>query len=266
MSSSAAAAADLQPLVLSEVRQAVAVLTLNHPAKRNVLSAEMLAALQAACDAAAADAAVRAVVLAHRGPVFSSGHDIRALVGAPKATVDALFKQSSRLMESLRALPKPVIAQVAGLASAAGLQLAASCDLIVAGAEASFQTPGVQIGLFCSTPMVPVSRAMPSKKVMEMLFTGRAIGAQDAERFGMVNRIVPAARLEAETHALAQEILQYSSYTLAVGKTAFYKQVGLPEHDAYQIACEAMVRNALADAAQEGMSAFVEKRRPHFRD
>lgn len=254
-----------QPLVLRETRDGVAVLTLNHPARRNTLSYEMLDALEGALHDLASDDAVRAVILAHNGPVFSSGHDIKSIVGAGEAEVTAVFKRSAGLMQFIRQLPKPVIVQVSGLASAAGLQLAASCDLIVAAETATFQTPGVMIGLFCSTPMVPLSRAVPPKKALEMLFTGRRVTAHEAERMGLVSRVVPAPELARATMELAQEIIQYSAYTLGVGKQAFYSQLNLAEPDAYALACETMTRNALAEDGQEGMQAFLEKRPPRFK-
>lgn len=253
------------PLVLCDQREGVATLTLNDPRKRNVLSRAMLEALQEQLNALREDTSVRAVIIAATGPVFSSGHDMKELVGAELREAEALFAKSAQVMESARLLPKPVIAQVAGLASAAGCQLVASCDLVVAADTATFQTPGVMIGLFCSTPMVPLSRAVPAKKALEMLFTGRAIGAAEAERAGLVNRVVPADRLAEETFALAREIIQYSSYTLAVGKEAFYKQLPLSQSQAYEVGREAMARNAVAEDAQEGMSAFLEKREPHYK-
>jgi enoyl-CoA hydratase/carnithine racemase len=197
--------------------------------------------------------------------VFSSGHDLRDLVGAGEEDVGALFAHSATLMERMHALPKPIIAQVQGLASAAGLQLAASCDLIVAAETATFQTPGVRIGLFCSTPMVPLSRAVPPKKALEMLFTGRPVSAQEAERMGLVNRVVPAERLAAATLELAEDIVQYSADTLGLGKRAFYRQLPLDEHAAYVVGREAMARNSQTEDAQEGMAAFLQKRPPRFR-
>jgi enoyl-CoA hydratase/carnithine racemase len=254
-----------KPLVLSAIREGVATLTLNNPARRNTLSMPMMEALIGHLEALRDDPAVRAILIAANGPVFSSGHDLKELVGSERDKVSAAFARSTALMELIRAIPKPVIAQVAGLASAAGCQLIASCDLVVAADTAGFQTPGVMIGLFCSTPMVPLSRAVPAKKAMEMLLTGRSIDAQEAERHGLVNRVVPAPRLAGEADALAREIIQYSAYTIAVGKAAFYKQLPLEECEAYQVGREAMTRNALAEDGQEGMSAFLEKRKPRFK-
>ena len=254
-----------EPLVLSEIRERVAILTLNDPKKRNPLSKAMLEELSGRLREAETDPAVRAVILAHAGPVFSAGHNIRELVGAKREEAEALFRLSSGLMEQIHALPKPVIAQVEGLASAAGCQLAATCDLIVAAETAAFQTPGVMIGLFCSTPMVPLSRAIPAKKAMEMLLTGSTIDAHEAERLGLVNRVVPAERLAEETLALAVGIIAYSGETIAMGKEAFYRQLPLPLDAAYQLARETMTRNAMTEDAQEGMLAFLEKRPPVFK-
>ena len=254
-----------EPLVLSDLREGVAIYTLNDPQKRNPLSKAMLEELGGRLREAEADPAVRAVVIAHRGPVFSAGHNIRELVGADQEATAALFRLSSAMMGQIRNLPKPVIAQVEGLASAAGCQLAATCDLIVAAETAAFQTPGVMIGLFCSTPMVPLSRAIPTKKAMEMLLTGRPIDAHEAERLGLVNRVVPAERLADETLALAAEIIAYSAETIGMGKQAFYRQLPLPIEAAYDVARETMTANAMTGDAQEGMSAFLEKRPPIFK-
>lgn len=257
-------AAPSAPLVLSKRDGSLLVLTLNNPARRNALSMEMVEALHMAIREAEAPE-VRAVILAHRGNVFSSGHNMKELVGASEEAIQATFARSAELMKALRRLPKPVIARVSGLASAAGLQLAASCDLLVASTEAGFQTPGVQIGLFCTTPMVPLARAVPPKKALEMLFTGRPVSAAEAERMGLVSRVVAPERLAEETLALARDIVQYSGDTLARGKAAFYEQLALSEDDAYAVACPVMSDNAASEDAQEGMSAFLEKRKAHFR-
>lgn len=254
-----------EPLILVEHREGVAVFTLNDPDKRNTLSTAMLEELSARLREAGEDPAVRAVIIAHRGPAFSAGHNIRELVGAERETAEALFRLSSEMMQQIRNLPKPVIAQIEGLASAAGCQLAASCDLVLAAETASFQTPGVMIGLFCSTPMVPLSRAIPAKKAMEMLLTGRPIDACEAERLGLVNRVIPAERLADETLDLAAEIITFSGETIGMGKLAFYRQLPLPLEEAYEIARETMTRNAMTEDAQEGMSAFLEKRPPNFK-
>ncbi|MCZ6749161.1 MAG: enoyl-CoA hydratase [SAR324 cluster bacterium] len=253
------------PLVLVEKREGIGILTLNNPAKRNVLSRPMLDALSEGIAQFRDDDAVRVVILAAQGPVFCSGHDMKEIVGRNRSNAEDLFSLSTSVMESIRLLPKPVIAQVQGLASAAGCQLAATCDLAVAASTAGFQTPGVKIGLFCSTPMVPLSRAVPPKKAMEMLLTGEAIPAEEAERIGLINRVVPPEELERATFELAQQIAAYSTYTVRLGKEAFYKQLPLGVAAAYEVGQEAMVRNAVADDAQEGMSAFLEKRDPHWK-
>src|SRR5579884_3303029 len=217
-----------RPLVLYEVVDAVAVLTLNHPEKRNALSRALLTQLKQQLDRAAADAAAKAVVLRAAGPVFSSGHDLRELSGGGEEDSESLFALCTEVMETIRKLPKPVIAQVQGLATAAGCQLAATCDLVVAAEGASFATPGVKIGLFCSTPAVALSRAVGPKKAMEMLLTGEPITAQEAMAAGLVNRIVPAAGLEAETRALAERIAASSPFVVGLGKQAFYRQMEMP--------------------------------------
>jgi len=252
--------------VLYEVAEHVAFLTLNHPEKRNALSRALLEALKRQLDRAAADPAVKAVVLRAAGPVFSAGHDLRELTGGDEAAYASLFALCTEVMEAIRKLSKPVIAQVQGLATAAGCQLAATCDLVVAAENASFATPGVKIGLFCSTPAVALSRAVGPKKAMEMLLTGSPITAAEAERAGLVNRVVPAGRLAEETTKLARQVIAASGYTLAVGKRAFYEQLPLDRPAAYEVAQQAMVENALAPAAKEGITAFLEKRSPRWEE
>ena len=252
-------------LVMSERIDGVAILTLNHPAKRNPLSRAMLAALKEQFDRIAADDAVRAVVICAAGPAFSAGHDLREMAGASEEEHRALFALCSDVMEAIRTLPKPVIAEVQGIATAGGCQLVATCDLVVASENATFATPGVKIGLFCTTPAVPLVRVVPTKKAMEMLLTGEPITAQEAERIGLVNRVVPADRLHEETMRLARQIISASSNTLAVGKRAFYQQLPLDFPAAYQFASGVMVENALAADAQEGIRAFLEKRPPQWK-
>lgn len=251
--------------VLTRCEEGIGFITLNRPEKRNNLSSETLAALQEAVDGFAADASVRAIIIQAEGPVFSSGHNMKEFVGADEASARAIFDASSRLMAGLQRVPKPVIAQVAGLASAAGCQLVASCDLVVAATTARFQTPGVMIGLFCSTPMVPLSRAVLPKIAMEMLLTGEPISAEEAQRHGLVNRVVPPEKLEAETVALARQIIQYSGSTISLGKEAFYKQLPLDLEAAYEVGKEAITRNAMDEDGQEGMRAFLEKRPPKWK-
>lgn len=253
-----------EPPVLHEIVDRVAVLTLNHPAKRNALSASLLSSLKEQLVRIAADRNVRAVILRAEGPVFSSGHDLSELTGRSREAYAALFALCTEVMEAIRQLPQPVIAQVQGLATAAGCQLAASCDLVVASEMASFATPGVKIGLFCTTPGVALVRAVPPRKAMEMLLTGTPIDAREAERVGLVSRVVPAERLDEETLALAQQIARASADTLALGKRAFYAQMHLDPPAAYALAQKVMVENALAADAQEGIRAFLEKRPPRW--
>lgn len=253
------------PLVHSEKVRGIARITLSQAHKRNTLSRAMLRALRDAVTAAREDPEVKVVILAAEGPVFSSGHDMKELVGADEAATTEVFTLSTEVMEAIRLMPKPVIAQVQGLASAAGCQLAASCDLAVAADTAGFQTPGVQIGLFCSTPAVPLARSVHTKKAMEMLLTGEPIDADAAERVGLVNRVVPGERLEQATAELAEKILSYSGQVIGMGKTTFYRQLPLSFAAAYDVAKDTMVRNSLHEEAQEGMSAFLEKRRPRWK-
>lgn len=255
-----------EPLVRYEVTDGVAVLTLNNPGKRNALSRPMLTALRDGLATCAADPNVRVVLLRAAGPVFSAGHDLRELVGASTADQASLFALCTEVMEAIRRLPRPVIAQVQGLATAAGCQLAATCDLLVASENASFATPGVKIGLFCTTPAVALARAVAPKKAMEMLLTGTPISAADALRAGLVNRVVPADRLDEEAMALARQVAAASRQTLALGKRAFYEQVSLDRPAAYAVAQRVMVENAGLADAQEGMKAFLEKRPPRWQE
>jgi enoyl-CoA hydratase/carnithine racemase len=247
-------------LVLYEAVDGVLVLTLNHPEKRNALSRSMLAALKKQLERSAADPNVRVVIIRAAGPVFSSGHDLRELVDASEADSASLFALCTDVMETIRKLPKPVIAQVHGLATAAGCQLAATCDLVTASEDAAFATPGVKIGLFCTTPAVALSRAVGPKKAMEMLLTGTPISAAEAERAGLVCRVVPRERLSEETMKLARQIAAFSAHTTALGKQAFYKQLPLDRPAAYELAQRVMVENAATADAREGMRAFLEKR------
>jgi enoyl-CoA hydratase/carnithine racemase len=254
-----------KPLVLCDIADHIATLTLNHPEKRNALSRAMLTALGHELTRIASDAQVRVVILRAEGPVFSAGHDLRELVGGTEEDYAALFALCSEVMEAIRNLPQPVIAQVHGVATAAGCQLVASCDLAVASDDATFATPGVKIGLFCTTPAVALARAVTPKKAMEMLLTGTPIKAADAERIGLVNRVVPADQLAEETLRLARQIASASAYTVALGKGAFYEQLPLDYPEAYEAAGKVMVENALAEDAQEGMRAFLEKRAPSWK-
>jgi enoyl-CoA hydratase/carnithine racemase len=249
-------------LVLLEVQGPIAFLTLNHPEKRNALSTAMLRELKDRFAALSSDKSVRVVILRANGRVFSSGHDLRELAGIDEAACTGLFALCSDVMQAIRKLPQPVIAQVQGLATAAGCQLVASCDLAVCAEDASFATPGVRIGLFCTTPAVAVVRAVPVKKAMEMLLTGEAISARDAERFGLVNRVVSPQKLAEEALALAQQICKASGTVLGLGKRAFYEQLPLDIAFAYGAAEKVMVHNASLPDAREGIGAFLEKRQP----
>jgi enoyl-CoA hydratase/carnithine racemase len=253
-----------KPLVLCSIADGIATLTLNHPERRNALSRAMLSSLREQLVRLGADASVRVVILRAEGPAFSAGHDLRELVGGDREDYAALFALCTEVMEAVRKLPQPVLAQVHGVATAAGCQLVATCDLVVASEDATFATPGVKIGLFCTTPAVALARAVNAKKAMEMLLTGSPISAAEAERVGLVNRVVPRDRLDAETRKLAQQIATTSAYTVGLGKRAFYEQLPLDRPAAYAVAQRAMVENAQAPDAQEGMRAFLEKRPPHW--
>src|SRR5919204_6336415 len=254
----------MSELVLSELADGIAVLTLNQPERRNALSRAMLAALKEQLERIGRDPSVRAVVLRANGPVWSAGHDLREVVGGDEGANAALFALCTEVMEGIRKLPQPVIAEVHALATAAGCQLVASCDLVVASEEASFATPGVKIGLFCTTPGVALSRAVGTKKAMEMLLTGTPISAREAEAAGLVNRVVAPERLHDETLALARHIASASADTLAIGKRAFYEQLPLDRPAAYAVAEHVMVSNASTPDAREGMTAFLEKRAPKW--
>jgi enoyl-CoA hydratase/carnithine racemase len=258
-------------LVLRQDHGAVALLTLNRPAARNSLSLAMMAALQAELDALAAEPGIRCVVLAAAGPVFCAGHDLRELT-ARRADPDAgraFFTQAmaacARLMQTIVALPQPVLAQVQGVATAAGCQLVATADLALAGASARFCTPGVDIGLFCSTPAVALSRSVARKPALEMLLTGAMVGAEEARAMHLVNRVVPDAELPAATMALAQQVAARSAVALRRGKRAFHRQLGLGLAEAYAEAAQVMVENLLAQDAAEGIGAFLDKRAPQWR-
>jgi len=241
-----------------------AIVTLNRPERRNTLSLAMLTELTSCFRALGGDPDVRVAILRGNGPAFSGGHDIAEMVGKDGGFYRQLFEACTALMETIQGIPQPVIAQVHGIATAAGCQLVASCDLAVAAEEARFATPGVRIGLFCSTPMVALSRAVGSRRAMEMLLTGEAISAQEALAAGLVNRVVPAAELAAATRSLAAKIATSSSYVVAIGKAAFYRQLQMPQPLAYDYAQDVMTMNAAALDAQEGMKAFLEKRQPKW--
>ena len=247
-------------LLLREDQDGVAWLTLNRPAARNALSAPLMAALHAELDAIHADPAVRVVVIAGAGPAFCAGHDLRELRGLDPAGVAALFIQCSTLMQRIVGLRVPVIARVQGVATAAGCQLVASCDLAIAADTARFATPGVDIGLFCSTPMVALSRAVGRKAAMEMLLTGDMVDAARAAALGLVNRAVPLAALDSEVWALARRIAGKSRAAVGIGKPTFHAQSEMPLADAYTYASAVMARNMAEPDAAEGIDAFLQKR------
>jgi enoyl-CoA hydratase/carnithine racemase len=243
----------------------VATLTLNRPAARNALSIGLMEALDAALQAIGEDPTIRVVILAGSGPAFCAGHDLRDLRTTPtRAFYEATFALCSRLMQRIVHLPKPVIAQVHGVATAAGCQLVASADLAVAADTARFATPGVDIGLFCSTPMVALSRSVGRKPAMEMLLTGELVSAMRARELGLVNRVVPEPELAAASRTLAAQIATKSPLTVAIGKEAFYRQAEMPLASAYDYAAEVMTRNMLARDAAEGIDAFLDKRQPQW--
>lgn len=240
----------------------IATVTLNRPEKRNALSLAVMTELIAALRELATQPQTRVIILAGNGPAFSAGHDLRELTGRDLNAYRQLFDVCTQLMTAIQEIPQPVIARVHGMATAAGCQLVATCDLAIAAEGARFATPGVNIGLFCTTPMVALTRAVGRKRALEMLLTGAPIDAHTALEWGLVNRVVPAAELDGATRALAEQIAGASALTVGIGKQAFYAQIDLDQAKAYAYAKEVMSLNALAADAQEGMSAFVEKRPP----
>jgi enoyl-CoA hydratase/carnithine racemase len=268
----ARAATPPSPVLLRENISGIAILTLNRPAARNSLCETLIADLHAALDAIHRDAGVRAVVIAANGPAFSSGHDLKELT-AHRVDADRgrgyfaqMMSRCSAMMQAVIGLPKPVIAAVQGVATAAGCQLVASCDLAVASQDATFATPGVDIGLFCSTPMVALSRNVPRKQAMEMLLTGEAIAATRAREIGLINRVVAAGSEREAAIALAQTVARKSAHTIKLGKAAFYRQAEMSLAEAYHYASQVMTENMLAADAEEGIGAFIEKRAPNWQD
>ena len=260
------------PVLLRENLDDVAVLTLNRPQARNSLSEALIAALTESLANIASHKSIRVVVLAANGPAFSAGHDMKEMT-ARRTDADrgrAYFKQlmdaCAAMMQAIVHLPKPVIAAVQGPASAAGCQLVASCDLAVASSTAKFATPGVNIGLFCSTPMVALSRNVSRKAAMEMLLTGDLISAEEAQRIGLVNRVIAPGTERDEALKIARQIASKSALTVKIGKEAFYRQLEMNLADAYRYTSEVMVENMLARDAEEGIGAFIEKRTPRWED
>jgi enoyl-CoA hydratase/carnithine racemase len=269
----AAAVAGPPSLILErQDKGGIAILTLNRPQARNSLSEAMLEALGDALTAIAHDRAVRVVIIAANGPAFCAGHDLKELNARRKdddrgrAYFKHIMTLCSTVMQQIVTLPQPVIAAVQATATAAGCQLVASCDLAVASHAAKFATPGVNIGLFCSTPMVALSRNVSRKAAMEMLLTGELIAAEDAARIGLINHVVPAGHERAEALKLAEKIAAKSTLTVKIGKEAFYRQAEMPLAEAYKYASEVMVENMLARDAEEGIGAFIEKREPKWQD
>lgn len=239
-------------------------ITLNRPQRRNPLSLDMMTEVAAALTAAGADRAAEAVVIAANGPAFSAGHDLAEMVDRDDTFYRKLFDACTVMMELIHEIPQPVIARVHGIATAAGCQLVAACDLAVAADTATFATPGVKIGLFCSTPMVPISRAVGRKRAMEMLLTGEPISAQTARDWGLVNRVVPGELLDATVDDLVTAVTRFSPVVIGIGKAAFYRQIDLSEPDAYEHTKAVMSSNAAMGDAQEGIDAFLGKRAPNW--
>ncbi len=260
------------PILLQENIGSIRLLTLNRPAARNSLSEGLIAELHGALKQIQDDNSVRAVVIAANGPAFSAGHDMKELTARRsdpdrgRAYFAGIMNACSAMMQAVVHLPKPVVAAVQGIATAAGCQLVASCDLAVASEAAGFATPGVDIGLFCSTPMVALSRNVPRKQAMEMLLTGEPISATTAKAIGLVNRVVAAGTERDAAIALAQKVALKSAYTVKLGKEAFYRQAEMSLADAYRYAAEVMTDNMMARDAEEGIGAFIEKREPKWQD
>jgi enoyl-CoA hydratase/carnithine racemase len=257
-------ATDAAAVLVHEDESAVHI-TLNRPDKRNALSLDLMQDLIDSLRRVSARPGVRVIVLEAAGPVFSAGHDLSEMIGRDVPFFQRLFDVCTELMETIHRLPQPVIAKVGGMATAAGCQLVAACDLAIAADSARFATPGVKIGLFCSTPMVPLSRAIGRKRALEMLLTGWPIDAATALDWGLVNRVVPAEELDDEVAIIVDAIARSSPLTVGIGKEAFYAQIELDERRAYDLTKAVMAMNARADDAQEGMSAFLEKRPPAWR-
>jgi enoyl-CoA hydratase/carnithine racemase len=260
---SVATAAGLRTLTVSD-GDGVARVTLDRPEKRNALSLELMDELVGVLKALGGRGEIRAIVLEGAGAVFSAGHDLSEMVGRDLSFYQRLFDSCTELMETIHRVPQPVIAKVHGIATAAGCQLVAACDLAVAADDTRFATPGVKIGLFCSTPMVPLSRAIGRKRALEMLLTGEPISAATALEWGLVNRVVPAPDLDGAVDELVTAISRSSPLTVGIGKEAFYEQVELDEHRAYDLTKSVMAMNSLAADAQEGICAFLEKRPPSW--
>ena len=247
-----------------ETDGSVARITLANPKRRNALSLELMESLVESLHKLGERTDVAVIVIAAEGPAFSAGHDLSEMVDRDAQFYDDLFEVCTELMDAVHTVPQPVIAEVAGVATAAGCQLVAACDLAVASTESTFATPGVRIGLFCSTPMVPISRAVGRKRAMEMLLTGDPIDAATAAAWGLVNRVVPPDELRAAVDELAGRITRFSDHTIAIGKQTFYRQLDCGEPEAYDLTRQVMAANAATADAQEGIDAFLAKRSPSW--
>ena len=247
-----------------EIEGPVARITLANPQRRNALSLELMRRLTQGLHELGEKTDVGVIVMAGEGPAFSAGHDLSEMVDRDAQFYDDLFEACTELMDAVHAVPQPVIAEVDGVATAAGCQLVAACDLAVASTESTFATPGVRIGLFCSTPMVPISRAVGRKRAMEMLLTGEPVDAATAAEWGLVNRVVPPDELRAAVDELATRITRFSDHTIAIGKQAFYRQLDCGEPEAYELTKQVMAANAATADAQEGIDAFLAKRSPSW--
>jgi enoyl-CoA hydratase/carnithine racemase len=255
------------PVLLRDDQDGIVTLTLNRAAQYNALSADMLTSLQTELDDIAQDQALRVVVIAANGKAFCAGHDLKEMrASEDRAVHQALFDQCGRMMISINRLPQPVIARVNGIATAAGCQLVANCDLAIAAEDARFAVSGINVGLFCSTPAVPLSRNLLRKQAMHMLLTGDFIAAQQAQQFGLVNEVVPAAELESATRALAKKIAAKPAQAIRIGKDMFYKQLPMDLADAYSYASDRMACNMDSHDAREGIDAFIQKRIPEWKD
>ena len=255
-----------QPILLRDDQDGICTLTLNRPAQYNALSAEMLTALQTALDDVAGDESVRVVIIAATGKAFCAGHDLKEMRSSEdRAFHQALFDQCGQVMLSIYQLPQPVIAQVHGIATAAGCQLVANCDLAVAVEEARFAVSGINVGLFCSTPAVPLSRNLPRKQALHMLLTGDFISAHQAREFGLINEVVAATELESVTRAIAHKIAAKPAQSIRIGKEMFYRQLPMDLSAAYNYASERMACNMDSHDAREGIDAFIQKRKPVYK-
>jgi len=254
-----------QALILREDKGGIATLMLNRPAQFNAINGAMLAEMQRVLDEIAGDSSVRVVVIGGTGKVFCPGHDLKEmLANSTEEFIGDLFRRCCNVMMTIQRIPQPVIARVHGIATAAGCQIVAGCDLAVASTDARFATSGINFGLFCATPGVPVSRNLPRKRSFEMLITGEFVDAQTAMAWGLLNRVVPLEQLDAEVHKLAQTILAKPSAVISLGKRVFYQQIEKTMEEAYKIASVAITQNMLAEEAQEGVGAFIQKRAPKW--